>query len=71
VHNKTRVEGCIMEAFTCKEIVNLSSAYFSCTNNMNVHTTWYHIVKNVLMSELLIFQWKGKGVGTIPCFTCT
>jgi hypothetical protein len=24
---------------------------------------WYHIVEEVLLSELSIFQWKGKGVG--------
>jgi hypothetical protein len=61
--NKARVEGCIVEVFTCKEITNFSSKYFSRTNNMNTHTTWYHIVEEVLLSELSIFQWKGKGVG--------
>jgi hypothetical protein len=25
---------------------------------------WYHIVEEVSFSELLIFQWKGKDVGT-------
>jgi hypothetical protein len=39
VHNKARVEGCIGEAFTCKEITNFSSKYFSRANNMNAHTT--------------------------------
>jgi hypothetical protein len=63
VHNKARVEGRIPEAFTCKEITNFSSKYFSCTNNLNAHTTWYHIVEEVPLSELSIFQWKGKGVG--------
>jgi hypothetical protein len=63
VHNKARVEGCIVEAFTCKEIMNFSSKYFSCANNMNTYTTQYHIVEEVLLSELSIFQWKGKGVG--------
>jgi hypothetical protein len=28
VRNKARVEGCIAEAFTCKEITNFSSKYF-------------------------------------------
>jgi hypothetical protein len=37
VRNKTRVEGCIVEAFTCKEITNFSSMYFSGANNMNAH----------------------------------
>jgi hypothetical protein len=63
VHNKARVERCIAEAFMCKETMNFSSTYFSCTNNMNVHTTWYHIVEEYSLSKLKIFQWKGKGVG--------
>jgi hypothetical protein len=37
--NKAMVEGCIMEAFTFKEITNFSSKYFSCANNVNTHTT--------------------------------
>jgi hypothetical protein len=63
VRNKARVEGCTAEAFTCKEITNLSSKYFSHVNNVNAHTMRYHIVEEVLLSELSIFQWKGKGVG--------
>jgi hypothetical protein len=63
VRNKEKVEGGIAEAFTCKEITNFSSKYFSRYNNVNVHTTWYHIVKEVTLRELSIFQWKGKCVG--------
>jgi hypothetical protein len=63
VRNKARVEGCIVEAFTCKEITNFSSRYFSRANNVNTHTTRYHIVEKVSLSELSIFQWKGKVVG--------
>jgi hypothetical protein len=63
VRNKARVEGCIVEAFVCKEITNFSRKYFSHANNMNAHTMLYHIVEEVPLTELLIFQWKGKGVG--------
>jgi hypothetical protein len=63
VYNKARVEGCIVEAFTCKEITNFSSKYSSRVNNVNAHTTRYHIVEEVLLSKLSIFQWKDKGVG--------
>jgi hypothetical protein len=65
VHHKARVESCIAKAFACKEIMNFSSKYFSRANNVNAHTTQYHIVEEVLLSELSIFQWKGKGVGTL------
>jgi hypothetical protein len=63
VCNKGRVEGCIAEAFACKEIMNFSSMYFSRANNMNAHTIRYHIVEEVSLSELSIFQWKGKVAG--------
>jgi hypothetical protein len=63
VCNKARVESCIVKAFTYKEITNFSSKYFSRANNVNAHTTRYHIVEEVSLSELLIFQLKGKGVG--------
>ena len=62
VCNKARVEGCIAEAFACKEITNFSSMYFSRANNVNAPTVRYHIVRDVPLSELSIFQWKGKGV---------
>jgi hypothetical protein len=63
VCNKARVEGCIAEAFTCKEITKFSSMYFSRANNVNAHTPRYHREELVLLSELKIFQWNGKGVG--------
>jgi hypothetical protein len=56
VHNKAKVEGCIAEAFTCKEITNFSSMYFSRANNVNMPTTRYHIVRDVSLSGLSIFQ---------------
>jgi hypothetical protein len=55
VCNKARVEGCIVEAFTCKEIMNFSSMYFSRANNVNAHTPRYHIEEVVPLSELKIF----------------
>jgi hypothetical protein len=63
MRNKARVEGCIAAAFTCKEIMNFSSIYFSHNNNVNAHASRYHIEEVVLLSELKIFQCNGKGVG--------
>jgi hypothetical protein len=54
---------CIAEAFTCKEIMNFSSMYFSRVNNVNAHKPRYHIEEVVSLSELKVFQWNGKGVG--------
>jgi hypothetical protein len=47
----------------CKEITNFLIMYFSGTNNVNVPTTWYHVVRDVSLSELSNFQWKGTSVG--------
>jgi hypothetical protein len=63
VRNKAMIEECITEAFVCKEITNFSSMYFSHTNNVNASTTRYHVVRDVPLSELSIFQWKCIGVG--------
>jgi hypothetical protein len=62
VCNKAMVEGCIVEAFACKEITNFSSMYFSRANNVNAPTTRYHVVRDVPLRELSIFQWKDIGV---------
>jgi hypothetical protein len=75
VCNKARVEGCIAEAFTCKEIMNFSSMYFSRANNVNAHTSRYHIKEVVPLSELkvlrlLVHILLRTRSGTIPCFTC-
>jgi hypothetical protein len=43
--------------------MNFSSKYFSRANNVNALVMQYHIVEEVFLSELSIFQWKGKGVG--------
>jgi hypothetical protein len=36
--------------------------YFSRANNVNAPTTRYHVVRDVPLSELSIFQWKGARV---------
>jgi hypothetical protein len=35
IHNKAMIDGCITEAFMCKEITNFSNMYFSHANNVN------------------------------------
>jgi hypothetical protein len=59
---KARVEECIAKTFTCKEIINFSSMYFSRVNNVNTPTMRYHIVRDVPLSEPSNFQWKGADV---------
>jgi hypothetical protein len=70
VYYKARVEGCIAEAFACKEITNFSSKYFSRANNVNAHTTQYHIIEEVSLSELSILQWKGQKWSKLPEVVC-
>jgi hypothetical protein len=40
-----------------------NSMYFSRTRNVNAPTMLYHVVRDIVLSELSIFQWKGTGVG--------
>jgi hypothetical protein len=37
--------------------------YFSRVNNMNAPTMQYHVVRDIPLSELSIFQWNATGVG--------
>jgi hypothetical protein len=55
VQNKARVEGCIVEVFTARDITLFSSKYFSDANNVNAQTTWYHIAEEAPMIDLSDF----------------
>jgi hypothetical protein len=55
VHNKTRVEGCIVEEFKLKEVTYFTSVYFTGHHNVNAPTMWYHVDEDILCSDLQIF----------------
>jgi hypothetical protein len=71
VCNNARVEECITEVFTYKLITNFSSMCFSCANNVNAPTMRYHVVRDVPLSELSIFQWNGTCVGDTSAYYVT
>jgi hypothetical protein len=51
--------------------MNFSSKYFSRANNVNALMMRYHIVEEVSLSKLSIFQGKGKGVGAPSAYYVT
>jgi hypothetical protein len=59
VHNKTRVEDCIIEEFKLKEIAYFTTVYFVEHRNVNAPTVRYHMDEDIPCSDLQIFQWKG------------
>jgi len=59
VGNKARVEGCIAEAFSLKEISYFSSVYFVDEHNVNAPTIRYNVDDNPPTSNLKMFQWRG------------
>ena len=59
VGNKARVEGCIAEAFSLKEVAYFSSVYFADEHNVNAPTMRYNVDEDPPCSVLLIFQWRG------------
>jgi hypothetical protein len=63
VHNKSRVEGCIIEEFKLKEIAYFTSVYFTKHLNVNAPTMGYHVDEGIPCSDLQIFQWKGMTFG--------
>jgi hypothetical protein len=63
VHNKTWVEGCIVEEFKLKEIIYFTSVYFTEHHNVNAPTMRYHVDEDITCTDLQIFQWMGMTVG--------
>jgi hypothetical protein len=63
IHNKMRVEGCIVEEFKLKEITYFTSVYFIEHHNVNVATIRYHVDEGIPCSDLQIFQWTRMTVG--------
>jgi hypothetical protein len=55
IGNKTRVEGCIAEAFYLKEISYYMSTYFAEENNINAHIPRYHTSHETPRSNLKLF----------------
>jgi hypothetical protein len=63
VHNRAKVEGCIVEEFKLKEIAYFTSVYFAEHHNVNMPTMRYHVDEYVFYSDLPIFQWMEMTVG--------
>jgi hypothetical protein len=70
VGNKRRVEGSIAEEFKYKEIAPFTGTYFAKEHNVNSPALRYHVDEPPI-SDLEIFQWRGKTVGPsiAYCFT--
>jgi hypothetical protein len=64
VDNRARVERCITEAFTLKEVAHLSSVYFAEEHNINAPTMQYNVDKESTCSNLSIFTSRGTTVGS-------
>jgi hypothetical protein len=63
IHNKAKIECCIVEEFKLKEITYFSSVYFAEHHNVNAPTLQYHMDEGISCIELQIFQWTGVTVG--------
>ena len=83
VSNRARVEGCIAEAFTLKEVAYFSSYYFTEEDNVNAPTMRYNVDEEPPCSDLSIFLKRGakllvvapatllpKKKGRLLCCTC-
>jgi hypothetical protein len=82
VGNRARVEGCITEAFTLKDVAYFSSVYFTEEHNVNAPTMRYNVDEEPPCSDISIFVSRGTTVGSsmsyystlekgrLPCYTC-
>jgi hypothetical protein len=64
VHNRARVEECITEAFTLKEVAHFSSVYFVEEHIVNAPTMRSNVDEELLCSDLSIFASRGTTVGS-------
>jgi hypothetical protein len=71
VGNRERVEGCIAEAFTFKEVAYFSSVYFAEEHNVNAPTMQYNIDEEPPCSDLSIFASRGTTVVTSTSYYST
>jgi hypothetical protein len=71
VGNRARVEGCIIEAFTLKEVAYFSSVYFVEKHNVNAPTIRYNVDEEPPCSDLSIFASRGITVGSSTSYYST
>jgi hypothetical protein len=71
IHNKARVEGCIVEEFKLIEIAYFTIVYFIEHHNVNAPTMQYHVDEDIPCSDLQIFQWMGMTVGASTTYQPT
>jgi hypothetical protein len=71
VGNTTKVEGCITEAFTLKEVAYFSSVYFAEEHNVNTPTMWYNVDEEPPCHDLSIFASRGTTVGSSTSYYST
>jgi hypothetical protein len=63
VDNRARVEGCIVKAFTLKEIAYFLSVYFAGEHDLNALTMWYNVDEEPPYSDQSIFALRGTTIG--------
>jgi hypothetical protein len=71
VGNRERVEGCIAEAFTLKEVTYNSSFYFVEEHNVNVLMMWYNVDEKPPCSDLSIVASRGTSIGSSTSYYST
>jgi hypothetical protein len=71
VGNRARVEGCIAEAFTLKEVAYFSSVYIVGEHNVNAPMMRYNVDEEPPCSELSIFASRGTTIGSSTSYYST
>jgi hypothetical protein len=71
IDNRARVEGCITEAFTLKEVAYFSSVYSVEEHNFNAPTMWYNVDEEPSCSDLSIFASRDTTVSSSMSYYST
>jgi hypothetical protein len=71
VGNRARIEGCIAEVFTFKEVAYFSSVYITEEHNVNAPMMRYNVDEEPPCSVLSIFALRGTTVGSSTSYYST
>jgi hypothetical protein len=71
IDNRARVEGCIVEAFTLKEVAYFSSIYFAEEHNVNAPMMRYNVDEEPPCSDLSIFASRDTTIDSIMSYYST
>jgi hypothetical protein len=71
IGSRARVKGCIIKAFTLKEVAYFLGVYFAEEHNVNASMMWYNVDEEPPCTDLFIFESRGTIIGSSTSYNST